>query len=67
MISEYFKSLGGDSIVPVISLIVFFVAFIVLLIRVFRLDKKFLTTMGNIPLDTKTENQNNFENKDEVH
>ncbi|KAF0140726.1 MAG: cbb3-type cytochrome c oxidase subunit 3 [Ignavibacteriales bacterium] len=67
MISEYFKSMQGDSIVPIISLVVFFALFIASTVWVIRLKKGYINHMENLPLDSNSENKNNFEMKNEVN
>ncbi|TDE18372.1 c-type cytochrome [Dyadobacter psychrotolerans] len=46
----YLETIAGIEIFPLISLIIFFVFFVSLLVFVFRLDKKELSQMSNIPL-----------------
>ncbi len=58
MIGEYFRELNNTSIVPVISLIVFFLSFVVLIFWTFTRNKHYLTYMGNIPLDNNNHNKN---------
>ena len=43
---------------PVIGLIIFFVFFIVVLVRVFRTDKKFDEKMKNLPLEDSAKEVN---------
>ncbi|MEW6701791.1 MAG: cytochrome C oxidase Cbb3 [Bacteroidota bacterium] len=74
MLSEHFSKIEGVGIFPVISLIVFFLFFVVTIVWVFRLDKKYLSRMENLPLESSLENNptgvsshNNSEMKDEVN
>jgi len=67
MISEYFKTINNGSIIPLISLVLFFALFIVSTVWAFRLKKGYLNHMENIPLDSNSENKNNFEMKNEVN
>jgi hypothetical protein len=67
MVSEYFKSFQGESIIPLISLVVFFALFIASTIWVIRLKKSYINHMENLPLDSNSENKNNFEMKNEVN
>lgn len=67
MISEYFKTINDGSILPVISLVVFFILFIVSTVWAIRLKKGYLSHMENLPLDSNSENKNNFEMKNEVN
>ena len=48
---NYLQSISGVSIFPMISLIVFFLFFVVLLFLVLRMNKKQITRLENIPLD----------------
>ena len=48
---NYLETIAGVGIFPLISLLIFFIFFVVLLIQVFRIDKKTLNKMKNIPLD----------------
>lgn len=57
MFTHYFEIIDGIELYPIISLIVFFIFFIGVFIWILKADKKYLKTMGNIPLD----NQNNNE------
>ena len=67
MISEYFKSVNGESILPIISLIVFFALFIASTVWALRLKKSYINHMEQLPLDSNSENKNNFEMKNEVN
>lgn len=74
MISEHLSKIDGISIFPEVSLILFFFFFAVAIIWVLRLDKKHIIRMGNLPLESNSENnpevmnsQNNSEIKDEVN
>lgn len=66
MISKYLSSIDGISIFPVIGLIIFFALFILVVVKIIRLDKKFISQMGNLPLDKNNETKNNIEIKDET-
>lgn len=67
MISEYFKTLNNGSIIPIISLVLFFALFMVTTVWAIRLKKSYLNHMENLPLDSNSENKNNFEMKNEVN
>ncbi|MEW6005505.1 MAG: CcoQ/FixQ family Cbb3-type cytochrome c oxidase assembly chaperone [Stygiobacter sp.] len=58
MIGEYFRQLNDSSIVPIISLITFFLSFVVLIFWTFTRKKHYLNYMGNIPLDNNNKNKN---------
>ena len=66
MLSEHLSSIDGVSIYPIISLILFFLVFAFTIIWVVKLDKKYINRMGNLPLDSNSENENNSEIKDEI-
>ena len=65
MISDHISSIQGISIFPIISLILFFAIFAITVVWVFRLDKKYIHRMENLPLDSNMENDNNSENDNE--
>lgn len=60
---KYLESISGIGIFPLISLLVFFIFFTLLILYVARADKKHIAMMKNIPLDqagngeTKTTNR----------
>lgn len=73
MISEHLSGIEGIAVYPIISLLIFSVFFIVTIVWVFRLDKKYLTRMENLPLETNLNNNseeikfyNNSEIKNEI-
>ncbi|HDL01514.1 MAG TPA: cbb3-type cytochrome c oxidase subunit 3 [candidate division Zixibacteria bacterium] len=51
MIKETLQSLVGVEIYPIISLIIFFVVFIMVVLWALMLDKDVIAEMENIPLD----------------
>lgn len=57
-ISQYTGSMDHAAIYPVISLLIFFIFFVVLLVFVKKMDKKSVQVLSNIPLED-TEAQNN--------
>ncbi len=65
MIKEYLQSIDGVSIYPIISLLIFFVFFAVIIIWMFKVDKNYLKKMSNLPLETDEENNSN--NKGDLH
>ncbi|GAB2768404.1 hypothetical protein GCM10027275_08730 [Rhabdobacter roseus] len=48
---NYLESIAGVSIYPLISLVIFFAFFVILLVYVFRIDRKKIDRMKNIPLE----------------
>jgi hypothetical protein len=55
MLSKYISSIDGISAYPIFSLLIFIPFFILVTIWVFKLDKKFLNYMGELPLKDSTE------------
>jgi hypothetical protein len=66
MISENLSALEDVSIYPIVSLIIFFLVFAFAIVWVIKLDKKYINRMESIPLDFNSENENNFEIKNEI-
>lgn len=73
MISEHFSGIEGIAVYPIISLLVFSVVFVVTVVWVLKLDKKYISQMENLPLETNFDNnpegikfQNNSEIKNEI-
>ncbi|NJD23022.1 MAG: cbb3-type cytochrome c oxidase subunit 3 [Melioribacter sp.] len=56
MLSEHISRIDGIAIYPIISLIVFSILFVGTIVWVLRLDKKYLTRMENLPLDSNFDN-----------
>ncbi|WP_347374957.1 CcoQ/FixQ family Cbb3-type cytochrome c oxidase assembly chaperone [Aequorivita sp. Q41] len=52
------ENIDGVQIYPLISLLIFFIFFVVLFYWVFTAKKDHITEVSNIPLDTDTNNQN---------
>jgi len=52
---NYLQSIAGVGIFPMISLIMFFIFFSVLLVWALRVNKEYITDMKNIPLDNNNE------------
>lgn len=48
---NYLETISGVGIYPLISLIIFFGFFTVLLIWVFKADKEYINVLKNIPVD----------------
>lgn len=51
MYKEVLRTIVGIEIFPVLSLIIFLTVFIVMLVWVWRLDRRTLSTYANLPLD----------------
>jgi cytochrome c oxidase cbb3-type subunit 4 len=54
MFKHYFEGAENIAVGPVISLIIFFAFFIVLLYWVFKVDKGFIKKMEDLPLNDDT-------------
>ena len=54
---NYMDSIEGIEIYPIISLLIFFVFFVVLFWWVFTAKKDYITTVSNIPLDNQNETE----------
>jgi Ca2+/Na+ antiporter len=59
-IQQYAEKIDHAQVYPMISLIIFFLFFVVLLIYVKKMDKKTITTLSNIPFDEKEEQTTNI-------
>ena len=59
-VKPYLESIDGVEIYPIISILIFFTIFLIIGIRVFRMDKKLVQKMRNIPLNN---NENNLTDK----
>jgi cbb3-type cytochrome oxidase subunit 3 len=58
-IKQYTETIDHVAIYPMISLLIFFVFFVVLLFYVLKMDKKSVQILSNIPLNDSLEDQNN--------
>ena len=56
-IKYHLETITGVEIYPLISLLIFFLFFAGLLIYVFTVDKRFLTYMGERPLDKEDQHE----------
>ncbi len=55
MIKDYLQTIENVAIYPIISLIVFVLFFAAVLFWIFRLDKKYISRMENLPLENDFE------------
>jgi cbb3-type cytochrome oxidase subunit 3 len=67
MYKEILQSIEGVEIYPIISLIVFVVFFIVVTIRLFRMDKNYIDEMKQLPLNKDDNNKLNSGELNEKH
>lgn len=51
-IKQYAEKMDHATIYPMISLLIFFLFFVVLLVLVNKMDKQKIADLSNIPLDT---------------
>lgn len=51
-IKHHMETIGGIEIYPIISFLIFFTFFVLVLIYVVRADKKTINEIANIPLDS---------------
>lgn len=65
MIKDYLQTIDAVSIYPIISMIVFILFFAAVLIWIFKLDKKYINRMENLPLEK--DGENNFNNTGNVY
>ncbi len=66
MFSDHLTKIDGIEIFPIISLILFFSLFVIAVVWVVKLDKKYLHRMENLPLDSNLDNKNNSEINNEI-
>lgn len=52
------ESISGIEIYPLISLLIFFVFFVITIIWLFKVDKSYLEKMSNLPLEETDYNYN---------
>lgn len=57
MFKHYFEIIDGIDIYPIISLLIFFIFFVLLFIWVIRVDKQYIKDMEELPLDRTQSNQ----------
>ncbi len=55
MFKEVLQHIEGIEIWPIVSLILFFSAFLFVVWRVIRLDKQFVNHMGELPLEDSSD------------
>lgn len=60
MFENYLSSIEGVGIYPIISLLVFFIFFVVLFIWAIKVDKNYLKKMRELPLESSKKQNNNF-------
>jgi cytochrome c oxidase cbb3-type subunit IV len=63
MIENSLNKIQGIEIFPIISLLIFISFFIVLVIWIIKIDKKYLSDMSQLPLDNFNRNELNSNGK----
>lgn len=61
MFKHYFERIQGIELYPVISLLIFFIFFVLLFVWVITADKKYINKMKGLPLDDVKLNEENDE------
>lgn len=56
MFKHYFERIEGIELYPIISLLIFFIFFILLFAWVLKADKKYIDEMKSLPLDPSPSN-----------
>ncbi|MFN8245971.1 MAG: CcoQ/FixQ family Cbb3-type cytochrome c oxidase assembly chaperone [Ferruginibacter sp.] len=59
-IKQYAETIQGAQVYPMISLLIFFIFFVVLLAYVRRMDKNRVNELSKIPFDQETEQSTNI-------
>lgn len=58
MYKEVLQSIKGVDVYGIISLIIFIASFIVITIKILRMDKSYLNKMKQLPLEQENHSQN---------
>jgi hypothetical protein len=66
MFRSVLESIDGVNIYPVISLVIFFIFFVVILFRTFKIDKNFIKRMSELPLEKEDSSGKNFKGEKNV-
>lgn len=60
-VKSHLSSIGHIEIYPIISFLIFFLFFCVMLLWVIKSDKKFISKMQHLPLEDNNETTNEYE------
>lgn len=60
MFNNYLESIEGVGIYPIISLLVFFMFFVVMIVWLMRVDKSYIKKMSSMPLDNEENLYKNY-------
>lgn len=52
-IKQYTETISGAQVYPIISLLIFFIFFVLLIGYVWKMSKESVETLSNIPLDSR--------------
>lgn len=55
-VKHYMETITGISIYPIISFLIFFTFFVLMLVYIFKVDKKKIKYLSSLPLDLETSN-----------
>ena len=66
MFSNNLSTIEDVSIFPIIGLVIFFLIFVFVIIRVLKTDKKYINKMENLPLEDENKLSINSEKKNEI-
>jgi len=58
MFKEVLQSINGIGVYAIISLIIFILFFVVIVLRLIRMDKNFIIKMERLPLDPENNSHN---------
>lgn len=56
MIKELIKSIAGIELYGVVAMLIFFIIFILVIFWTFKMDRRYLNKMKNMPLDASNLN-----------
>lgn len=59
-IKQYAETIDGAQLYPMISLVIFFLFFVVLLVYVRKMDRKHVKELSNIPFEQEAEQSTNI-------
>ncbi|MFN8152961.1 MAG: CcoQ/FixQ family Cbb3-type cytochrome c oxidase assembly chaperone [Bacteroidia bacterium] len=57
MFRKYLESIAGVDIYPIISLLIFFIFFALLITWVMRTRKEYVEELSNLPFETESKNE----------
>lgn len=63
MFKHYFETIKDIDFYPVISLLIFFIFFVVLIAWVVKMDRKYIKRMESLPLEGENDPLNKYDGK----